>query len=258
MSDDQTAADQSEVVATAAAVSDGAYTLFVADFAEASTAWQAYEALKSVEDGRSLEIEGVIVVKRDTDGELEIQKATDHSTRHGLKWGLVGGVALGLIFPPSILGSAAVAGGLGARWARPDSSITAVSWPASSSSPLHRDTPASWLWSRTRSRGDPQGASSGRCHRGVRGGRRTGQGHQGGRQGGRVRELIMVESPRWEQRIGCSMSGAGCSVGRAGPFVSRSHGPSSGLTLARTPSRLVPHVPGARLSAAYRTHSHGR
>jgi len=114
MSDDQITTDQSEVVATAAAVSDGAYTLFVADFAEASIAWQAYEALKSVEDGRSLEIEGVIVVKRDTDGELEIQKATDHSTRHGLKWGLVGGVALGLIFPPSILGSAAVAGGLGA------------------------------------------------------------------------------------------------------------------------------------------------
>ena len=46
MSDDQITADQSEVVATAAVVSDGAYTLFVADFAEASIAWQAYEALK--------------------------------------------------------------------------------------------------------------------------------------------------------------------------------------------------------------------
>ena len=45
---------------------------------------------------------------------LEVQKATDHSTRSGLKWGVVGGVVLGVIFPPSILGSAAVLGAAGA------------------------------------------------------------------------------------------------------------------------------------------------
>jgi uncharacterized membrane protein len=103
-----------ETEVAAAAVTDGAYTLFVADFADTSTAWESYEALKAVEDGRSVEIEGVIVLKREADGKLEVQKATDHSTRHGLKWGLVGGVALGIIFPPSILGSAAVLGTVGA------------------------------------------------------------------------------------------------------------------------------------------------
>jgi uncharacterized membrane protein len=113
MSEDQNTGEQPEVVA-AAAVSDGAYTLFVADFSDTDTAWQAYEALKSVEDGRSVEIEGVLVVKRDADGKLEVQKATDHSTKHGLRWGLVGGVALGVLFPPSILGSAAVLGATGA------------------------------------------------------------------------------------------------------------------------------------------------
>ena len=96
-----------------AAVSDGAYTLIVADFADTGTAWDAYEALKSIEDGRTVEIEGVVVVKREADGELEIQKATDHSTKSGLKWGLVGGIALGVIFPPSVLGSAAVLGAAG-------------------------------------------------------------------------------------------------------------------------------------------------
>lgn len=75
-----------EVVAAAAAVSDGAYTLFVADFAETTTAWDAYEALKSVEGGRTLEIDGVIVVKKGADGALEVLKATDHSTKHGLRW----------------------------------------------------------------------------------------------------------------------------------------------------------------------------
>ena len=112
MSEDQSSAGETEMMG--AAVSDGAYTLFVADFSETDTAWQAYEALKSVEDGRTVEIEGVIVVKRDPDGRIEVQKATDHATRRGLTWGVVGGAVLGLIFPPSILASAAVLGAAGA------------------------------------------------------------------------------------------------------------------------------------------------
>jgi uncharacterized membrane protein len=113
MSEDQNTGAQDETMA-AAAISDGAYTLFVADFSDTDTAWQAYETLKSVEDGRTVEIEGVLVVKRDAEGKLEVQKATDHSTKHGFRWGLVGGVALGVLFPPSILGSAAVLGAAGA------------------------------------------------------------------------------------------------------------------------------------------------
>ena len=103
-----------EVVVDMAAVSDGATTLFVADFDDTETAWEAYEALRSVEDGRRVAIDGVVVVRRDADGALEIQKATDHSTKKGLTWGLVGGAALGILFPPSLLGSAAVLGGAGA------------------------------------------------------------------------------------------------------------------------------------------------
>ena len=111
MSDDPNTPD---LEVSAAAVSDGAYTLLVADFSDTGTAWEAYEALKSVEDGRTVEIEGVIVVSRSAEGKLEVQKATDHSTKSGLKWGVVGGIALGVIFPPSILGSAAVVGSAGA------------------------------------------------------------------------------------------------------------------------------------------------
>lgn len=112
MAEDQTT-DPPTVVA-AAAVSDGAYSLFVADFNDVGSAWAAYEELKSLEDGRHLEIEGVVVVSRDAAGKLEVQKATDHSTRRGLTWGVVGGVVLGVIFPPSIIGSAAVLGAAGA------------------------------------------------------------------------------------------------------------------------------------------------
>ena len=97
-----------------AGVTDGAYTLLVADFADTESAWQAHETLKSVEDGGAVDIEGVVVVKRGQDGKVEVQEATDHSTRSGLRWGIVGGIALGVIFPPSILGSAAAVGAGGA------------------------------------------------------------------------------------------------------------------------------------------------
>lgn len=98
----------------AGAVTDGVYTLLVADFSDPDAAWAAYEALKSVEDGRTVEIEGVLVVKKNDGGELEVQKVTDHSTRNGLGWGVLGGVVLGVLFPPSILGSAVVLGAGGA------------------------------------------------------------------------------------------------------------------------------------------------
>ncbi len=54
------------------------------------------------------------MVKREADGTLVVQKTTDHSAKSGLKWGVVGGVVLGVFFPPSILGSAAVLGAAGA------------------------------------------------------------------------------------------------------------------------------------------------
>ena len=96
------------------AVSDGIYTLIIADFADPDSAKEAYDALKSIEDGRTVDVEGAIVVTKSTEGELTVQKVTDHSTGRGATWGAIGGVALGIIFPPSILGSAVVAGLAGA------------------------------------------------------------------------------------------------------------------------------------------------
>jgi len=114
MSDETPAADAGDLEISGAVVSDGAFTLFVADFNDTATALEAYEALKEIEDGASVEIEGVLVVKKGEDGTLEVQKVTDHSTRRGLGWGVVGGVVLGVLFPPSIIGSAVVLGAGGA------------------------------------------------------------------------------------------------------------------------------------------------
>ena len=79
MSEDQNMS-QEDVVAAA---SDGAYTLLVADFADTSTAWDAYEMLKSVEDGKTVAIEGVVVVKREADGKA--RGTEGHRPQHAIR-----------------------------------------------------------------------------------------------------------------------------------------------------------------------------
>ena len=56
----------------------------------------------------------MLVVKADYQGKIDVEKMTDHRTRKGFKWGVVGGAVLGIIFPPSILASAAAVGIAGA------------------------------------------------------------------------------------------------------------------------------------------------
>ena len=109
---DTSAAETTDVAA--ALVTDGAYALVVADFSHIDAAWEAYDHLDRAVDAASLEIEGVLVLKKATDGTVEVQKLTDHSARRGLTWGVVGGVVLGVLFPPTIIGSAAVLGAAGA------------------------------------------------------------------------------------------------------------------------------------------------
>ncbi len=107
-------AEDVERIDAVAALTDGVHTLLIADFADTDSAMEAYELLKAVADGRTVEVEGAVVVSKSADGALEVQHATDHSTRRGATWGAVGGAVLGLIFPPSIIGSAVVVGLIGA------------------------------------------------------------------------------------------------------------------------------------------------
>lgn len=86
------------------------YALVVAQFAGPGAALETYQALGDAETAGHVTIEGVLVVRAGANGRIDIQKVTDHSTRDGLKWGIVGGVVLGVLFPPSIIGSAAALG----------------------------------------------------------------------------------------------------------------------------------------------------
>ena len=104
------ATDDAGVEAAAAVATDGSNVLLVAQFADPAAAMETYQALVNAEVSGALTVSGVLVVKSDANGKIEIQKVTDHSTKTGLKWGIVGGVVLGVIFPPSIIGSAAALG----------------------------------------------------------------------------------------------------------------------------------------------------
>ena len=94
-------------------ITDGAYSLIVARFPTTDKAEEAYRMLTELERRSSLRIDGVVVASRDADGKVHLGKVTEHSTKTGLKWGLIGGVAMGLIFPPSILAGALAGGAIG-------------------------------------------------------------------------------------------------------------------------------------------------
>jgi len=103
-------ADDAGVEAAAAVATDGTNVLLVAEFADPAAAMETYQALVDAEISGAVEVSGVLVVNADATGKVHVQKVTDHSTKTGLKWGIVGGVVLGVIFPPSIIGSAAALG----------------------------------------------------------------------------------------------------------------------------------------------------
>jgi len=107
-------ADEQGVLAEAAIAAQGDHALLVARFADPALAMAAYDLLLDAEVAEELEIDGVLVVNADDKGRLHVQKMTDHSTRKGLKWGIVGGVVAGIFLPATIIGGAIALGVAGA------------------------------------------------------------------------------------------------------------------------------------------------
>jgi uncharacterized membrane protein len=106
--------DDKGVLAEAAIATDGEHALIVARFADTTSAIAIYNELLAAEIDGSLEIDGVLVAKADADGRIHIQQMTEHSTRKGLKWGIVGGVVAGIFLPATIVGGAVALGFAGA------------------------------------------------------------------------------------------------------------------------------------------------
>jgi len=94
-------------------VTDGAYFLVAGQFATLEQAQAAYATLEQIESSTSLRIDAVIMASADAKGDIKLHQATDHATKTSLKWGVVGGVVLGVIFPPSIIAGAVGMGVVG-------------------------------------------------------------------------------------------------------------------------------------------------
>ena len=109
-----TVADDQGVLAEGAIAVQGDHALIVARFADMTSARVIYDDLLADESNGSLHIDGVLVVNADNGGKLHIQKMTDHSTRTGLKWGIVGGVVAGVFLPATIVAGAVTLGVAGA------------------------------------------------------------------------------------------------------------------------------------------------
>jgi len=105
--------DAGVVEAAGAVVTDYDYAAIVAVFNDEDSAINAYGNLQDAESTGGLGVEGVLVIKTDDEGKVKIQKMTDHSTKTGVKWGVVGGIVLGIFFPPTIIAGAVGAGIVG-------------------------------------------------------------------------------------------------------------------------------------------------
>jgi uncharacterized membrane protein len=106
--------DEKGDVVQAGLVAQGSHVILVARFADQAAAAKVHEGLRNGEGAGNYHIDGVLVVHADDAGKVTVQQMTDHHTRTGTGWGIVAGVVAGILFPPSILASAAVFGGAGA------------------------------------------------------------------------------------------------------------------------------------------------
>lgn len=88
--------------------------LFVGDFDDLEGARAAYARLKDAADANRLSIEGAVAFRKYDHGAIEVEKATDNDTPRGMTWGIVGGIALGVLFPPALLGTTLLMGAGGA------------------------------------------------------------------------------------------------------------------------------------------------
>lgn len=81
---------------------------FIATYDDDATARQDYEEIKQANKAGHLQEFDAAVVWKDANGKVQVDSIGDESSRKWLLGGLGAGVLVGLIFPPSILASAAI------------------------------------------------------------------------------------------------------------------------------------------------------
>jgi uncharacterized membrane protein len=93
------------------AKTDGTF-IYVATYPDEMAALDDYQTVKGLHAGGLVGAYDAAVVTKDAAGKVHENK-DETATRHGAWWGVAAGAAVGVIFPPAILGAAAVGGVIG-------------------------------------------------------------------------------------------------------------------------------------------------
>ena len=87
--------------------------IFIATYPDEATAQDDYQVVKGLHARGLVGSYDAAMVTKDANGKVHENK-DETATRHGAWWGAAAGAAIGVIFPPAVLGAAAVGAAAGA------------------------------------------------------------------------------------------------------------------------------------------------
>ena len=99
-------------------MSDKNISLMAAKYPDQEHAQTILTMLESMHQALTIDLKDAVMATKEADGKIKLHETTDVTTRKGLKRGVIAGGILGAIFPPSLLVTAALGGGIGAIWGK--------------------------------------------------------------------------------------------------------------------------------------------
>jgi uncharacterized membrane protein len=94
------------------------FEIMMATYPSEDGAQKAMDVLKDMAKDGTIDIVDAAVLTRDMDGDVHVKQESVPSVKSWAKRGAIIGGVIGLIFPPSLIGSALVGAGLGAGSAK--------------------------------------------------------------------------------------------------------------------------------------------
>ena len=93
-------------------MSDRPVFIYAATYGQRASALEDYESLIELHQAKLVGSYDVALISRDDDGKVHVEKH-EKPTQHGAWGGIAVGALVGVLFPPSVLGAAAVGGVVG-------------------------------------------------------------------------------------------------------------------------------------------------
>jgi uncharacterized membrane protein len=101
-------------------MSDDPKDVLIAAYLFEDLAKQDFDAVVKLAEDKAITVEGIVLVRKDSDGDVQVTETGDHLGRKGLKLGGGVGLVVGLLAPPLLATTAvgAAAGGVAGKFAK--------------------------------------------------------------------------------------------------------------------------------------------